>query len=136
MLGKWIILFEINRGWMDCYKCEVPVRRLYFIRAFAVLGEINLNKYVCTLPSSFQNIDSPYWFFTHWTCCWNSLKPSINNFLNNIFVTSLFLILIFFTDLNALSLRSKFWCLVHKRALRSLECKGFKEKGITYVTII
>ena len=36
------------------------------------------------------------------------------HFLNEVLVTSLFIILIFFTDFNALSLRRKFWCLVYK----------------------
>ena len=40
------------------------------------------------------------------------------------------------TDLNALSLRITFWCLVHRYALRSIKYKGFTKKGIMYNRIM
>ena len=127
-----------NRGWMDGCKCEVSICQLYFIRAFVILSEVHLNKYVCTPWNRFQSHRLPILVPYALNIMLKFIKIFDKYFLNDIFVTSLFLILIFFTDFSALSLRVKFWYLVHKHAkhaLRSLDCKGFVEKLITYIMI-
>lgn len=50
-MDKRIILFDINHGWMDGYVCGIPVCSLYFIlsRAFVILNQFHMNKYMCTL---------------------------------------------------------------------------------------
>lgn len=110
---------------MDGSKCEVPVCWLYYIRAFVILEEVDLNKYVCAPPNSFQNHRLPIFVLYALNLLLKFIKILDQYFLKDICITSLFIILIFFTDFSALRLRAKFWCLVHKHALRSVECKGF-----------
>ena len=125
----------LNGSWMNGWKCEVPVCRLYFIRAFVILSVAHLSKYVCTPSNSFHSHRISILVLYALNMLLKFIKISDKYFFEWSFVASLFKILISFTGFNALSSRAKFWCLVHEHALRSLECEGFVEKWITYVTI-
>ena len=133
-MRKRIILFEKSRGWMDGYKCHVPVCLLCFIRAFVILSEVHLD----SPPNSFQSNRFPISVLYALNIMIKFIKIFDKYFLKDTFATSLFIIFILFTDFDALSLRVTFWCLEYKHAkhaLRSVDCKGFIEKSITYITI-